>query len=393
MKIAVLGGGGFRVPMVYGALLGARRAARRRRGRALRRRRGAARRGSRRCSKASRGSAARSCRSARRPTSRRRVEGADFVFCAIRVGQLEGRVDRRARPARRGRRRPGDDRARRDLLRAADRAGDGAASPSVVARRAPRRVVRQLHEPGGARHRGDPGGARRPRDRDLRLADGALPARRRRARAQARTSCGSTTSGSTTWAGCAASTTATATCCPGCSPTTSALLLLRGGRAVRRRVAALARDDPQRVPLLLLLRLRHGRRAALRAAVARRVPAPPAARRSTAANGDTPEAALDAWRATRRERDETYFAEARAAAGLGEPEERREDIGGYEGEAMAVVEAIAHQPGARAHPRRGEPEQPAVPRRVAPSSRCRASSAAPARCRPRSAPCRATPAR
>ena len=35
---------------------------------------------------------------------------------------------------------------------------------------------------------------------------------------------------------------------------------LRGGPAVRRRVAALARDDPERVPLLLLLRGRHGQR-------------------------------------------------------------------------------------------------------------------------------------
>jgi 6-phospho-beta-glucosidase len=56
--------------------------------------------------------------------------------------------------------------------------------------------------------------------------------------------------------------------------------------------------------------------------------------------GDSaPGAALAAWRATRRERDGTYFAEARAAAGLGLPEER-EDLGGYEGEALAVVDAI-----------------------------------------------------
>ena len=59
------------------------------------------------------------------------------------------------------------------------------------------------------------------------------------------------------------------------------------------------------------------------------------------ANGRTPEAALDAWRRTRREREETYFAEARAAAGIGAPEDAWEDVGGYEGEALAVVEAIA----------------------------------------------------
>jgi 6-phospho-beta-glucosidase len=55
----------------------------------------------------------------------------------------------------------------------------------------------------------------------------------------------------------------------------------------------------------------------------------------------TPAAALAAWRATRREREDTYFAEARAAAGLGLAEVR-EDIGGYEGEALGLVEAIVH---------------------------------------------------
>lgn len=59
-----------------------------------------------------------------------------------------------------------------------------------------------------------------------------------------------------------------------------------------------------------------------------------------AGNGRTPEQALAAWRATRRERDRTYFAEVRAAAGVTETEHGREDVGGYEGEAIAVVEAI-----------------------------------------------------
>ncbi len=57
-------------------------------------------------------------------------------------------------------------------------------------------------------------------------------------------------------------------------------------------------------------------------------------------NSRSPDAALDAWRVTRREREETYFAEAHAAAGL-TAEESWEDVGGYEGEALAVVEAIA----------------------------------------------------
>jgi 6-phospho-beta-glucosidase len=57
-------------------------------------------------------------------------------------------------------------------------------------------------------------------------------------------------------------------------------------------------------------------------------------------NGRSPEEALHAWRRTRREREETYFAEAHAAAEI-EATETWEDVGGYEGEALAVVEAIA----------------------------------------------------
>jgi 6-phospho-beta-glucosidase len=58
-------------------------------------------------------------------------------------------------------------------------------------------------------------------------------------------------------------------------------------------------------------------------------------------DGRTPAEALAAWRATRAEREETYFQEARAAAGVQGHGPDREDVGGYEGEAMAVVEAIA----------------------------------------------------
>ena len=57
-------------------------------------------------------------------------------------------------------------------------------------------------------------------------------------------------------------------------------------------------------------------------------------------NGKTPEEALATWRSTRREREQTYFAEARAAAGLAA--EDWQDVGGYEAEAIAVVEAITH---------------------------------------------------
>jgi 6-phospho-beta-glucosidase len=56
-----------------------------------------------------------------------------------------------------------------------------------------------------------------------------------------------------------------------------------------------------------------------------------------AAGGDD---ALAAWRATRHDRERTYMAEARSAAGDGHDHEMDAN-GGYEGEAMAVLEAIA----------------------------------------------------
>jgi 6-phospho-beta-glucosidase len=62
-------------------------------------------------------------------------------------------------------------------------------------------------------------------------------------------------------------------------------------------------------------------------------------------NGSSPEEALAAWRRTRRERDRTYFAEARAAAGVPEDQEQHEEAGGYEAEAIAVVEAISRNEG------------------------------------------------
>jgi len=53
----------------------------------------------------------------------------------------------------------------------------------------------------------------------------------------------------------------------------------------------------------------------------------------------SPEAALAGWLDTRREREQMYFAEARAAAGIAVQQEW-DDIGGYEGEALAVVDAV-----------------------------------------------------
>jgi 6-phospho-beta-glucosidase len=59
-----------------------------------------------------------------------------------------------------------------------------------------------------------------------------------------------------------------------------------------------------------------------------------------AQNGHTPREALAAWRATRHDRERTYMAEARHAAG-DDHDHEPDDNGGYESEAMAVLEAIA----------------------------------------------------
>jgi 6-phospho-beta-glucosidase len=56
-----------------------------------------------------------------------------------------------------------------------------------------------------------------------------------------------------------------------------------------------------------------------------------------AQDGQAPAQALAAWRATRHDRERTYMAEARA----GGAEHDVDDNGGYENEAMAVLEAIA----------------------------------------------------
>jgi 6-phospho-beta-glucosidase len=64
-----------------------------------------------------------------------------------------------------------------------------------------------------------------------------------------------------------------------------------------------------------------------------------------AANGQPPADALAQWRETRHERERTYMAEARSAAGVDGEHAGGDDAAdnaGYEAEAMAVVEAIAN---------------------------------------------------
>jgi 6-phospho-beta-glucosidase len=61
-----------------------------------------------------------------------------------------------------------------------------------------------------------------------------------------------------------------------------------------------------------------------------------------AQNGQDPAAALRAWRATRDERDRTYMAAERTTAGIDADHDDGGEVGGYEGEALKVVEAIAN---------------------------------------------------
>ena len=182
MKIAILGGGGFRVPMVYGALL-----ARAERlgleqvslydvdewrlaqiapvleGLEQRARRAAA-------------------RSAPTTSLDDALDGADFVFCAIRVGKLEGRVVDERVPLDEG-------------VVGQETTGPGGLCFALrtvpvmvelarrVAERAPQAWFVNFTNPAGLVTEAIQRRARRPRRRHLRLAGRALPPRRRGARA------------------------------------------------------------------------------------------------------------------------------------------------------------------------------------------------------------------
>ena len=135
---------------------------------------------------------------------------------------------------------------------------------------------------------------------------------------------------------------------------------LRGGPPVRRRLAARARDDPERVPLLLLRGRgrRHGRAARAAPTCSSR------RRRSTRRTGRTPPrrwrpGAPPAPSATAP----TWPAE-RLAAGVEADHDDGDDGGGYEGEAMAVVEAIANNTRAIMILNTANRSRAAVPRRA-----------------------------
>lgn len=251
MRLTILGGGGFRVPLVYGALLGdhaegrvshvtlydedpARLTAM---ARVLHDQ-----------------AAAAGVPDAPAVTATgdldEALRGADFIFSAIRVGGLDGRA--------------ADERiALAEGVLGQETVGAGGIAYGLrtvpVARAIARRIARTAPEawvinftnPAGlvteamAEELGERviGICDSPVGLGRRIARllGARPGRR-----------GSTTSVSTTWAGCAGCASAAATNSPAAGRHQGPGVL-RGGPPLRSRVAALARRDPQRVPALLLL--------------------------------------------------------------------------------------------------------------------------------------------
>ena len=236
-------------------------------------------------------------------------------------------------------------------------------------------LVRQLHQPGRARHRGDPGHPRRPRRRHLRLAG-----RRSSAASPPR----SAATADELWfdyfglnhlGWLRGVHDGERDLLPGLLADDERLESFEEGAHLRRRVAALARDDPERVPVLPLLLLRHGRRDPVRARVARRVPAAPAGRRSTRRTAARP---------TRRSRP----GARRGASARRTTSPRRTPPPGLPSRERVGGRRRLRGPGDRG--RRGDRVQrapradPRTPRTAAacrsstsaPSSRCRASSAA-----------------
>ena len=150
----------------------------------------------------------------------------------------------------------------------------------------------------------------------------------------------STTSGSTTSAGCARLRVDGVDRLPAAAGRPGGTAAARGGPAVRRRVAAHAGRPAQRVPLLLLLHPRGGGLDPRGAADPRRVPPRPAGgllRRPWPATPSGPPPSGAAVRARARRH---LHARERAAEG----EERdAADVagGGYEGVALAIMAAIS----------------------------------------------------
>ena len=336
MRLAILGGGGFRVPLVYGALLRDHSPGRVTEVVLHDSTPGASPR-SPGCSSSSAPSTPTRRASSPPTTSTRRCAGPTSSSRRSGWAGWPGAPATSASPSTSGcsaRRPPG-------------RAGLAYALRTVPValrhRRAhpsprPGRVVHQLHQPGGHRHRGDAVGARRPRHRHLRLTDrvGAQGDRRARARPgrhRDRLRRAQPPRLAARPAGRRHRPPAAAARRPGGAAAP------RGGPAVRAGVAAHARVAAQRVPLLLLL---HPGGSGARSS------RPPQTRGEFLLDqqsafydtvGRHPERAAEEWRRVREQRDATYMREARA-----EGEERDEaDVagGGYEGVALAIMAAIS----------------------------------------------------
>ena len=361
MKLTIVGGGGFRVPLVYGALLEKARAARPRRGRPARHRRRPPGAHRPRCSTGSPPSTA--SRLPFRATTDLvdAVEGADFVFCAIRVGQLEGRVVDEDVPLGLG-------------VLGQETTGPGGICfalrtipvmvrlAETIAQHAPKAWLINFTNPAGMVTEAV---QQVLGDRAVGICDSPSGLCRRVAAALGRdpATCGSTTSGSTTSAGSSGVRD------PAARELLDGLLdddarlagfeegRLFGGEWLRslgmipneylyyfyyaadtvdaiRSSSALARRVPARAAARVL--------RAERAAAAER--SRPGARRATTASAPT-------WprRATRRATRHEHEAD---------------ENGGYENEAMAVLEAIALNTPRGADPQHRQPLEPAVPGRA-----------------------------
>ena len=263
------------------------------------------------------------------------------MFCAIRVGgSRAGWSTSRAARARRAR--PGDHRAGRDLLRAAHDPGDDRAGRDRRRARA-RRVADQLHQP---RRHGHRGLQQVLGDRVVGICDSpsrAVPARRRARSAASPADMWFDYFGLNHLGWLRAASTPTATACPSCSPTTRRSAgfeegRLFGGDWLRAlgmipneylyyfyfgadTVDAIRKSRTPRGAYLLESQAR-----LLRPATARRRPTRSAA-----------------WRATRaRARPHLHGARRAAPPASSDDHDDGGEAGGYEGEAMAVVEAIAN---------------------------------------------------
>ena len=358
MKLTIVGGGGFRVPLVYGALLGkaerlgleevvlhdvdADRLARI----------GAVLDGL---------AEERGGRLPFRSTTDLddALEGTDYVFCAIRSGRLEGRVVDEQVPLALG-------------VLGQETTGPGGicfalrtipemvALAEAMAARAPGAWLINFTNPAGMVTEAVQEVLGRAGDRRLRLALGAVPAGRPRARARPprarvrllRAQPPRLAQGRPRPRRRAAARAA---------GRRRRARGLRGGAAVRRRVAADARDGPERVPLLLLLRARDRRRDPRERRAAGRLPARAAGRvlrrRRAAARGGARRLAGHAPRS----RADVHGRGAERRRGRRRARDRGERRLRGRGDGRARGDGAEHALGA--DPQHRQPVQPAGARR------------------------------